>query len=75
MAIAAPQLRHRPRNATQLTIGMLSYHAIPTPHPGQRERGRTTDAPCGHRTMHTLRNEPTTAPSTKASRLMRAAAG
>ena len=44
---------------------MLSYQAIPVPHPGQRDGGRTTDCfGSGQRTMQTLRKLPITAPNT-----------
>jgi hypothetical protein len=36
------------------------------PHPGQRDRGRTTEAPSGRRTMQTFRNDPQMAPKAKA---------
>ena len=60
--MCSPQVRHLARSRSQLTTGMLSYQAMEPPHPGHRERGRTTDSPLGHREMHTLRNDPSTAP-------------
>src|SRR5688572_11570944 len=47
---------------SQLTIGMLSIAVIGRSHRGHRERGDTTERSCGHRVMHTLRNDPTHAP-------------
>ena len=44
-----PHLRQRARRASQLTSGMLSYHAIMYPQPGQWERGVTTDSSRGMR--------------------------
>jgi hypothetical protein len=44
---------------------MFSIAVICRPHFGQRERGRTTDNPSGHRDMHTLRNDPKHAPMKK----------
>src|SRR4051812_38460058 len=43
---------------------MLSRSASCVPHFGQRDRGRTTDSRFGTRSITTLRNEPTTRPST-----------
>src|SRR5688572_7021641 len=60
-----PQPRHRARRISQESTGTLSYQAISLPHFGQRERGRTTDSfgSAPHRTMHTLRKLPITAPN------------
>jgi hypothetical protein len=65
--IRARHVRQRPRSTSQLTIGMLSYHAIAVPHCGQRERGATIEPPVGHRLMQTFKNEPMVAPNTKAN--------
>ena len=46
---------------------MLSRAAISVPHRGQRERGLTTDSPAGTRAITTLRNEPTSRPTTASS--------
>ena len=61
------QQRQRPRSAIQLKIGMFSNQLIRCPQRVQRDGGRTTDISCGHRTMQTLRNEPTMAPRRNAA--------
>src|SRR6185312_14796887 len=77
LEIGSPHLRHFARSTNHDTTGTLSYHAIPAPQRGQRERGRTTDCSAGQREMHTLRNEPTLAPTKntrmKKNTIMRAA--
>jgi hypothetical protein len=44
---------------------MFSIAVIWCPQLGQRERGRTTESPSGHREMQTLRNDPKHAPMKK----------
>ena len=58
--IGARQPRHRPRSASQATIGMFSYQRRPRPHLGQRDGGRTTDSlgSAPQRRMQTLRKLP-----------------
>ena len=63
LEIGRPQLRHFARSTNHDTTGKLSNHAIPAPQGGQRDRGRTTDCSAGPRAMHTLRNDPTLAPT------------
>ena len=59
------QSRQRPRSSSQLTTGMLSYQRMAASHFGQRERGWTTDLPCGRREMQTFRKLPKIRPRTK----------
>jgi hypothetical protein len=44
----------------------LSYHAIQFVHPGQRDRGRTTDSSTGHRSEQTFRKDPRASPKRNA---------
>src|ERR1700722_20964658 len=67
MEIRSLHPRQRPPSAIQLTSGMFSYHVMGRWHRGHRERGATTESSIGQREMHTLRNEPMTAPRTKIS--------
>ncbi len=52
------QLRHFPRRISQLSTGILSYGAIPLPHFGQLDAGRTIDLSAGIRRMQTFRKLP-----------------
>src|ERR1041384_3043922 len=46
---------------------MLSYQEICFSHPGQKDRGRTTERSRGNRKMHTFRKLPISNPARKAS--------
>ena len=62
----APQVRQRPRSATQLRIGTSSIGRRKVSQLGQCDPGDTTDSPRGTRHSTTLRNDPIRAPKTKA---------
>src|SRR5690348_5996476 len=61
--IGAPQLRQRPRRASQENTGMLSYQAIRLPHLGQVDGGASSDWSAGSRRMQTFRKLPSTSPN------------
>ena len=62
--MGALQCRQRPRNRSQLTIGMLSRTSISWWQERQRDLGLTIDSPSGTRAMTTFRKDPMMRPST-----------
>ena len=60
-----PQSRQRLPSSSQLTIGMLSYHAIGCLHFGQCDPGRTIDICRGSLWISTFRKLPTQLPIMK----------
>jgi len=64
--IHAPQLRQRPRSASQLTTGTFSHHASARPQALQCDRGLTMLSPSGQRLRHTFRKLPKASPRSPA---------
>ena len=73
--MGSPHPRQRPRSVSHEAMGMLSNQAMPAPHLGQRERGRTTDSSLGQREMHTFKNDPTAEPIAKVKTAMKGLTG
>jgi len=69
--IHAPQDRHRPRSASQLTSGTFSHHARVLPQLRQCERGLTMLSPAGQRVRHTFRKLPKASPMSAANTVPR----
>jgi len=61
-----PVDRQRAGGGSQRVTGPVSSQARGWPSRGHRDRGRTTLRSRGQRAMHTLRNDPTHSPTTRA---------
>jgi hypothetical protein len=59
------QVRHFPRNISQLITGTLSYGFTRFLQFGHREAGNTIDTPAGIRVMQTFKKLPVTSPKRK----------
>jgi hypothetical protein len=64
--IRAPQLRQRPRSASQLTTGTFSHHMRVRAQLLQCDRGLTMLSPAGQRLRHTFRKLPKASPRSPA---------
>ena len=65
--IRAPQVRQRPRSASQAASGTFSNQRSGRPQAMQAEAGETTDCERGSRWMQTLRKLPTARPAAASS--------